>query len=106
VRELAPEFAEKATNGKRVMIVTPADERGEFDLLSRCFFPQSGVAEDSVTGSAHCALAAYWSQQLGKEEMVGYQASERGGVVSVTVEGARVKLRGRAVTTLEGTFQA
>jgi predicted PhzF superfamily epimerase YddE/YHI9 len=106
VRELAPDFAEIASMGMRGLIVTAADEGGEFDFVSRCFFPQSGVAEDSVTGSAHCALAAYWSQQLGKEEMVGYQASERGGVVSVTVEGARVKLRGRAVTTLEGTFQA
>ena len=70
------------------------------DFVSRFFGPASGVPEDPVTGSAHCTLAPFWAERLGKSEMVAYQASERGGVVKVRPEGERVKLFGRAVTVL------
>jgi predicted PhzF superfamily epimerase YddE/YHI9 len=55
-----------------------------------------------VTGSAHCALGPFWATRLGKSELVGYQASARGGVVRVRVAGDRVKLGGKAVTVLRG----
>jgi predicted PhzF superfamily epimerase YddE/YHI9 len=55
-----------------------------------------------VTGSAHCALGPFWSERLDKRELVGYQASPRGGTVQVRVEGKRVKLGGAAVTVLRG----
>jgi predicted PhzF superfamily epimerase YddE/YHI9 len=55
-----------------------------------------------VTGSSHCALGPYWAARLGKTELVGYQASLRGGVVRVRVAGERVKLGGQAVTVLRG----
>jgi predicted PhzF superfamily epimerase YddE/YHI9 len=70
--------------------------------VSRFFAPTAGINEDPVTGSAHCALAVYWGEKLGKAEMVGYQASARGGVVRMTRVGDRVKLGGRAVTVLRG----
>jgi predicted PhzF superfamily epimerase YddE/YHI9 len=60
------------------------------------------VPEDPVTGSAHCCLAPFWASRLGKTEMVGYQASARGGIVRVRVDGDRVKLGGQAVTVMTG----
>jgi len=70
--------------------------------VSRFFAPRAGVNEDPVTGSAHCCLAEWWSEKLGKTEMIGYQASERGGVVRVVRRAGRVKLIGRAVTVTRG----
>ena len=89
------------------MIVTSrASGKAEYDFVSRFFAPQSGVPEDPVTGSAHCALAPYWSAKLGKRELVGYQASARGGIVRVRVDGERVHLGGQAVTVLRGELTA
>lgn len=87
--------------GMRGLIVTSIGDYGR-DFVSRCFFPQSGVPEDPVTGSAHCALAPYWSERLKKPDLIGYQASARGGTVGCTVMGDRVALRGGAVTTMVG----
>jgi len=75
---------------------------GDYDFTSRFFAPQSGVDEDPVTGSAHCCLGPFWSARLGKSELVGYQASKRGGVVRVKPTGNRVILAGQAVTILRG----
>jgi predicted PhzF superfamily epimerase YddE/YHI9 len=69
---------------------------------SASFGPQSGVLEDPVTGSAHCALGPYWAAKLNKNELIGFQASARGGVVRLRVEGDRIKLGGQAVTVLRG----
>ena len=102
VRGLKPDFAVIAALGMRGLIVTARGS--ETDFVSRCFYPQSGVDEDPVTGSAHCALAPFWAERLGKTEMVGYQASRRGGAVSVSLRGDRVRLEGCAVTTLRGEF--
>ncbi len=74
----------------------------EYDFVSRFFGPQVGVDEDPVTGSAHCTLTPYWSKKLDKQEMVGYQASARGGIVRVRLDGDRVRLSGQAVTVLRG----
>lgn len=100
LRACKPDFAAVAALGMRGLIVTAAGR--DVDFVSRCFFPQSGVDEDPVTGSAHCALAPFWAERLGRTELVGYQASRRGGTVRVAVRGDRVRLQGRAVTTLRG----
>jgi len=84
----------------RGVIVTA--EGSEYDFVSRFFAPGSGIDEDPVTGSAHTALAPFWGARLGKTELVGYQASERGGVVKVRLEGDRVILSGQAVTMMRG----
>ncbi len=102
VRTIAPDHARLRTIPVRGIIVTSRADGGDIDFVSRFFAPGSGVDEDPVTGSAHCCLAPYWSERLGKREMTGFQASARGGVVRVRVEGDRVKLGGRAVTVLRG----
>jgi PhzF family phenazine biosynthesis protein len=74
----------------------------EYDFLSRFFAPGSGVDEDPVTGSAHSALAPFWAERLNRTEMIGFQASARGGVVKVRLDGDRVYMSGQAVTVLRG----
>jgi PhzF family phenazine biosynthesis protein len=102
VRSLAPNHAALAALPVRGVIVTSRAASAAYDFVSRFFAPGSGVAEDPVTGSAHCALGPFWQARLGKSELVGYQASARGGVVRVRVAGDRVKLGGKAVTVLRG----
>jgi PhzF family phenazine biosynthesis protein len=102
VRALAPDHARLRTIPVRGVIVTSRSTNADYDFVSRFFAPGSGVDEDPVTGSAHCCLAPYWSERLGRTELTGYQASARGGIVRVAVDGARVKLRGNAVTVLRG----
>ncbi len=102
VRSLAPNHAALAALPVRGVIVTSRAASAAYDFVSRFFAPGSGVAEDPVTGSAHCALGPFWQARLGKTELVGYQASARGGVVRVRVAGDRVKLGGKAVTVLRG----
>jgi predicted PhzF superfamily epimerase YddE/YHI9 len=102
LRTLRPDFGRLAAVDCRGVIVTASSDDRNFDFFSRFFAPAAGVNEDPVTGSAHCCLAVYWAGKLGRAEMVGYQASARGGVVRVAVAGDRVKLGGRAVTVVRG----
>jgi predicted PhzF superfamily epimerase YddE/YHI9 len=102
VRGLRPDFRKLAGVECRGVIVTARADDGRYDFVSRFFAPAAGVDEDPVTGSAHCCLSEWWGEKLGKAEMVGYQASERGGVVRVTRDGGRVRLTGRAVTVARG----
>jgi PhzF family phenazine biosynthesis protein len=100
VRGLNPNHAFLRKLPVRGVIVT---SRGsEYDFVSRFFAPGSGIDEDPVTGSAHCCLGPYWAARLRKTEFVAYQASARGGVVRVRLQGDRVKLGGQAVTVLRG----
>ena len=98
VRDLQPDIALLKHADARGVIVTAQATSEGFDFVSRFFAPRSGVAEDPVTGSAHCCLAPYWGRRLGKTELVGFQASHRGGTVRVRLEGLRVVLGGQAVT--------
>ena len=101
VRGLTPDHATLAKLPVRGVIVT-SHASGDYDFVSRFFAPASGIAEDPVTGSSHCALGPFWSARLGKPELLAYQASPRGGVVRVRVVGDRVRLGGQAVTVLRG----
>jgi len=76
----------------------------EVDFVSRFFAPKYGILEDSVTGSAHCALAPYWGVRLGTTMLKAKQLSKRGGEVRCEVHGHRVMLSGRAVTFMEAEF--
>ena len=102
LRALTPDHARLRQIPVRGVIVTSRSSNADFDFVSRFFAPGSGIDEDPVTGSAHCCLAPYWASRLGRNELVAYQASPRGGVVRVKVEGDRVMLGGRAVTILRG----
>lgn len=111
VRALTPDVAALAgladRDGVRGFIVTAAasDPRRGYDFVSRFFAPAQGIPEDPVTGSAHTALAPYWSARLGRDALTGLQASARTGLVRTAVHGDRVHLTGRAVTVLDGTLQ-
>jgi PhzF family phenazine biosynthesis protein len=105
VRLLRPDFSALRTISARGVIVTARSADPEYDFVSRFFAPGSGIDEDPATGSSHCCLAPFWHQRLGKPQMVGFQASARGGVIRVTIEGERVILGGQAVTILEATLR-
>ncbi len=102
LRALEPNLAILESIPARGFILTCPSAVAEYDFVSRFFAPALGVREDPVTGSAHCCLAPFWATRLGKDRMVGYQASERGGVVRVRVDGDRVRLGGQAVTVMRG----
>lgn len=102
LRNLKPNFTLLGTIPMRGVIVTSLSASPEYDFVSRFFSPRAGVNEDPVTGSAHCCLGPFWSTRLNKKEFVAYQASARGGVVGVRLNGKRVYLGGQAVTVLRG----
>ena len=102
VRAVTPDFGAIARlPGGGVIVTAEADAPGT-DFVSRYFAPAVGIDEDPVTGAAHCALAPFWAARLGRDELVGYQASARGGTVRCRVEGDRVVLGGHAVTVTRG----
>ena len=102
VRSLQPDLAALRRIEARGIIVTSRGIGAGYDFVSRFFAPRVGVDEDPVTGSAHCALAPYWSAKLGRDELMGYQVSSRGGKVRTRLSGDRVLLGGQAVTVLRG----
>ena len=105
VRGLTPDHGQLGALPVRGVIVTSRAQTGQpYDFVSRFFAPGSGIAEDPVTGSAHCALGPYWRARLGRDVMTGYQASARGGTVHVECRGDRVMLGGHAITVLRGTL--
>ena len=75
------------------------------DFVSRFFAPAKGVPEDPVTGSAHCTLVPYWSEQLGKTRLAARQISSRGGELFCQLKGDRVEMAGQAVLFLRGRIQ-
>jgi PhzF family phenazine biosynthesis protein len=105
VRAIRPDLGLLASLGNRGVIVTAEAEMTEgADFVSRYFAPGFGIDEDPVTGSTHCALGPYWAERFGKHELVGFQASERGGWVHVRVGSDRVAIGGNAVVVAQGTL--
>jgi PhzF family phenazine biosynthesis protein len=106
VRALAPNLGRLGALPYRGLLVTARGAAAGYDVVSRFFAPASGVGEDPVTGSAHCCVGPYWSGRLGKNPLIGYQASARGGLVRMELAGDRVRLGGQAVTVLRGELAA
>lgn len=102
VRALAPDFGEMAKASRYPVIATARSASEKFDFVSRFFAPTMGINEDPVTGAAHCCLAPYWQERLGRKGLKGFQASARGGEVDVLAEGGRVALIGQAVMVMKG----
>src|SRR5262249_37697396 len=100
VRRVRPDFSRLASFD--IAVLTARADDPAYDFVSRCFGPKFGIDEDPVTGSSHCALGPYWADRLGTTELTGFQASARGGVVSVRVDGERTVLGGRAVAVTPG----
>ena len=104
VRNAIPSHPEIAKLPVRGVIITAKGT--DYDFVSRFFAPGVGVPEDSVTGSAHCALGPFWADRLGKTELRAFQASPRSGEIGVHVIGDRVLLLGKAITVLIGELVA
>jgi len=77
---------------------------GEFDCVSRLFFPAIDLNEDPVTGSAHAAIGPYWAKRLGKNKLTAYQASKRGGILYLDIGEGRLTIFGHAITYMRGDF--
>jgi predicted PhzF superfamily epimerase YddE/YHI9 len=95
VRGFQPDLSAMAALGSRAVIVTAAGDRPGIDCVSRVFGPNAGIPEDPVTGSAHCTLAHFWGVRTGRHQLVGEQASPRGGTVRMRWEADRVVLSGQ-----------
>jgi PhzF family phenazine biosynthesis protein len=110
LRALKPDLAALAEIETRGFVVTARAARPEqdgYDYVLRFFGPRVGIAEDMVTGTAHCALGPYWRDRLaGKTRFVAFQASSRGGFVNVRLDGNRVLISGSAVIVLRGELLA
>jgi predicted PhzF superfamily epimerase YddE/YHI9 len=104
VRGLAPDFMQLKNVQTRGVVVTARAQMPGYDIVSRFFAPAVGVNEDPVTGSAHCALAPYWSRKLQKTSIHAYQASARGGELRIHHLGERVRLEGQAVTVFSASL--
>jgi predicted PhzF superfamily epimerase YddE/YHI9 len=91
--------------GHVVAVAAPGDQPG-IDSVARVFAPLLGIDEDPVTGAAHCVIGPWLAARTGRSELVGEQASARGGIVGMRVAGDRVVLSGHAVTVLEATLHA
>jgi PhzF family phenazine biosynthesis protein len=102
LRAARPDFRALAQAPVRGVIVTSQCQSGGYDFVSRFFAPAVGIDEDPATGSAHCCLGPFWSERLSKDDLLGYQASPRGGVVRVRVGDRRMTLGGQAVMVLRG----
>ena len=99
VAALTPNFITMEAN---VIATAPGQK---VDFVSRFFAPMSGINEDPVTGSAHCTLAPYWGERLGKTELAARQISARGGEVGCCLNGDRVILTGKCVFYMAGEIE-
>ena len=104
LRALTPDMLALALLDRPGVIVT-APGNGTYDFVSRYFAPAKGIPEDPVTGAAHCMLAPFWANRLGKTNFRAFQASRRGGEVICSLVGNRVKLEGACVFYMEGEVQ-
>jgi len=100
VEELSPNFTILAGAQARGVVVTAPGR--DVDFVSRCFFPQSGIDEDPVTGSAHTMMIPFWAGRLGRNKLSAIQLSRRKGWLDCTLAGDRVFIGGQAHTYLVG----
>ena len=105
IRAASPDIAALEKLPMPEVIITARSTDPAYDFISRFFAPQLGIAEDPVTGSAHCLLAPYWAEKMGKTSFTAYQASPRGGKLLLSLDGERVKIRGSAVIIFEGELR-
>jgi predicted PhzF superfamily epimerase YddE/YHI9 len=106
VRNVRPDFGKLRAFAARGLIVTSRADDAGVDFVSRYFAPAFGIDEDPVTGSTHCCLGPFWARRLNKQSFAARQVSARGGELSVSLDGDRVRLGGQAVTVLRGELLA
>jgi PhzF family phenazine biosynthesis protein len=100
IENLKPDFLPLKKLNARGLIATAKGDT--VDFVSRCFFPEAGIEEDPVTGSAHTTMTPYWAKELGKTDLKAIQLSKRQGHLFCQLRGDRVLISGKAVTYLIG----
>lgn len=100
-----PNFELMKKNGLGHLMITSISDSQRSDFVVRCFAPASGINEDPVTGSAHCALTPLWSEKLGKTELDSLQLSKRTGRLQVKLNNDRVEIKGKAITIFEAKIK-
>ncbi|GAO28072.1 PhzF family phenazine biosynthesis protein [Geofilum rubicundum] len=105
VRQAQPVFEAMVNNGLGELMITAKSQSAQAYFVVRCFAPASGINEDPVTGSAHCALTPLWAQKTGKTDMISHQVSRRSGLLKVKLMGDRVGIKGQALTIFEATLK-
>ncbi len=100
-----PDFELMKKNGLGNLMITAKSELQQADFVVRCFAPASGINEDPVTGSAHCALTPLWADKLRKTEMDSFQLSKRTGMLKVRLKNDRVEIIGKAITIFEARMK-
>ncbi|MFT4145854.1 MAG: PhzF family phenazine biosynthesis protein [Mobilitalea sp.] len=104
VRNLKPNLELMKTIPDCFAVIVTAKGK-EVDFVSRFFAPNAGIPEDPVTGSSHSTLIPFWSDRLGKNDLVASQLSQRGGTLYCKNNNDRVKISGYATIYLEGNLQ-
>jgi PhzF family phenazine biosynthesis protein len=102
IEDLKPDFPSLAKVKARGVITTAKGRN--VDFVSRCFYPQSGINEDPVTGSAHTILVPYWAKELGKTYLKAMQLSKRKGYLECELKNDRVLISGNVITYLKGEY--
>jgi len=105
IHSAKPDFNALIGNGMGHLIITAPSSEENSDFVVRCFAPRSGINEDPVTGSAHCALTPLWHKKTGKREMNSYQVSDRTGRLKVRLADDRVEISGQAVTVFKAVLR-
>jgi PhzF family phenazine biosynthesis protein len=103
--KIDPDFSKLTASSEEIkeVVITVRSIDPEYDFYSRCFCPWIGINEDPVTGAAHTLLASYWSKILGKQEMMAYQLSKRGGFMKLAITGKQeLEVSSEAVIVFEG----
>lgn len=103
IQDMVPDF-NALLDHKDYIIVTARSSNPRYDFISRFFCADDGIAEDPVTGSAHCTLAPYWAKTLNKNKLTAFQASKRGGELQLELTKNRLFIHGQAVTVLKGNM--
>lgn len=104
IHDIKPDFSALAKYDDFIIVTAKSSDK-KYDFISRFFCADDGIAEDPVTGSAHCTLTPYWSQKIGKEKLLAYQASKRGGELDLEISGDRVLISGHALTIIDGNMR-
>ncbi len=102
IEDIQPKFSFlKKINARGLVVSAPGNE---VDFVSRCFYPEAGIEEDPVTGSAHTMLTPYWAKQFDKEDLEAHQLSKRGGKLNCRLASDRVFISGDSIIYFEGTI--
>ncbi len=105
IQNADPNYELMIKNGLGHLMITALSQTQNIDFVLRCFAPVSGINEDPVTGSAHCALTPLWAEKLNKTELNSFQLSKRTGELKTQFTGNRVLIKGKAITIFEAELK-